>query len=199
MKHLIRLLKEEKGLTLLELLVVTGLLSVLLGTAYFFLYQTGLLAGKEFFRADVHNDLRLAANRISRDIRQAVEIQPAGQFTDSNWIAVKRVQLDTRGTNDTKDDREIMKEVKYSLDLEDREIEYAVRNELGFAGVNPIANHVLDLKFSRQADGTVVITITGEKDDTDKKEITTVPRQYDRDPYRFTVLTKVTPKMFRER
>jgi len=190
MKHLIKILRQENGFTLMELTVVTVLLSLLLGTAYFFLFHTSLMTNKEVFRADVHNDIRIAANRISRDIRQAVEILPAGDFTDSPWISVKRVELGT-------DNIETIKEVKYYLDSSGREIEYAVNDGAGFYGNTPIVNHVKNVKFSKQG-GTVTIIIEGEKDNGSKKEIEKGYQLYDSKSYTYTILTKVTPKLLRE-
>ncbi len=176
---------NPKGFTLLEMVVTLGLLSLLLGSIYSFVDFSGMLAGKAFTRMDVHEELRIAANRISRDIAQAVALEPKGEFTDSNWIILQRpIYPGNQGKGEGK-------KVKYYMDYQQKEIQYAVNNGHGFYGNNPIVNHMADMRFSRQGN-IVTIRIVGEKDNAYMK------KYGKQNSYQSMLMTKVTPKLYQE-
>lgn len=175
MKQLLRLLRQDKGFTLMELMVVIGLLSVLIGTAYFFLNHTVMQTQRTYNQTDVEANIRIAADRMTREIRQATTIY----LVDNSTIEF----LLPNG-----------KEIKYYYDSRTNEIRRLVDGE----GYNPITDQIKSVKFARmETDGnkpnynTIVIEVEGAVITTDHKG----QKKYD---HIQKLQTKVTPKLMRK-
>lgn len=84
-----RRLREQRGLSLVELVVVTGVLSVLTALVYeTSRVQTGTLR-RETARSETHGDLRIWMERMVRDVRQA-----GYDPTDSNAFGLVASETD---------------------------------------------------------------------------------------------------------
>ncbi|AEF95014.1 hypothetical protein Desca_2175 [Desulfotomaculum nigrificans CO-1-SRB] len=135
MKRLINILHREDGFTLMELMVVTGLLSLLLGAAYFFLQHTILSTQQAYVQTDTQNNLRIAVNRMSREIREASSIKIKGGSS-----------LELLINNNT---------ITYKFDSVGAEIE---RNDM------PVASKIKSLRLDVINNKTIGITVEGPKD-----------------------------------
>lgn len=119
MKRLFNIFRQQDGFTLMELMVVTGLLSLLLGAAYFFLQHTMLSTQQAYVQTDNLDNLRIAINRMSREVREATSIKINGDGYLEMMIG-----------NNT---------IIYEFDANGEEIE---RNNM------PVASHIKSLKIS---------------------------------------------------
>lgn len=176
---------RNRGFTLLEVMVTSGLMVVLVGICYSLLNNTTLVVKKGYYREDVHYNVRTAANRISRDLRQALDytIDPGG-----SKIKLTRSEKDSGGN-------EIIKHIIYSYDPVDLEIERSAQGTGSMSSPSPLASHIKSLTFVREGH-TIIISITGEK--TYIKEGERGFKLYDPEPYRCSLHTKVTPRLYRE-
>ncbi|MDO7788661.1 prepilin-type N-terminal cleavage/methylation domain-containing protein [Desulforamulus aquiferis] len=175
----------KAGFTLIEIMVVTSLVCILLAINYSLVQNHTLLAKKGYYRGDVHENLRLAANRMSRDIRQALEYTIG---VDQRSIQITRSERDGAGN-------EVIRYITYSHDPVDMEVERSTRLTGPVSSPLPLASHICSLKFEQEGNA-VVITITGEK--TYVKEGDKGNELYDWQPYGLVLQTKVTPKLYRE-
>lgn len=175
----------RKGFTLMEVMVVTGLLSLLAGITYSLVQHSTLTVKKGYYRADVHENLRIAADRMSRDIRQALDytIGPDGKS-----IQITRSEKDSAG-------KEIIKYITYSHDPVDLEVERRAKGKGSLSPPGPFASHISSLRFE-QVGNQISIWLTGQK--TYYKEGDKGHELYDREPYQLVVHTLVVPRLDRE-
>lgn len=175
MKHLFGILRQNKGFTLMELMVVIGVLSMLIGTAYFFLNHTVLNTQRVYNQTDIESNLRVGANRITREIRQATAIYLINNSTIEFQLPdAKRIQ--------------------YYYDSSTNEIRRLVHG----VGYNPVVNNIKSVKYYRMEMNnaspnynTIVIEIEGAiitKNSNGQKVFDDVRK----------LQTKVTPKLLRK-
>lgn len=74
----VRGVSSDAGVTLIELLVVVSLLSVVMATAYLLQGSASMMSDQIEARATAYDESRKAVDRITRELRQAVEITDQG-------------------------------------------------------------------------------------------------------------------------
>jgi len=74
----VRCASSDRGVTLVELLVVVSLLSVVMATAYLLQGSASAMSDQIEARATAYEESRKAVDRITRELRQAVEITDKG-------------------------------------------------------------------------------------------------------------------------
>jgi len=99
-----KLLRDETGLTISELLVVVALMSLLLGVVYFVMNAAGAMADGSIARAAASDESQMFVDRVGRELRQAqdplahTQLTPVGAFAE---IGARRcvVYTDVSGDN----------------------------------------------------------------------------------------------------
>lgn len=78
-----RWLRDDKGLTIAELLVVVTLMSLMLGVVYFVMDAVGSMADGSIAHAAAADEAQLFVDRAGRELRQAMEpVEDAGGFSE---------------------------------------------------------------------------------------------------------------------
>lgn len=102
--HSPRTSASEAGFTLLEVVTTTTLLLVVVGSMLGFFRGLQENTAREVSRSETADQVRLAMDRMAKDIRQATEIHPGASATvlDMDTYVngtIKRVIYDATGTN----------------------------------------------------------------------------------------------------
>jgi prepilin-type N-terminal cleavage/methylation domain-containing protein len=152
---------DRRGLTLIEVLVTAVLLSLILGAAYFVVDSTMLNWKKGDEQVDVQQNLRLAMDRLTRELRTSYSMDPSTDLfigKDENG----RPCIVFKGLFRRQDKTEYIGYIKYYLD--GSEIKRATRmfNENNWYGDNPVAGRIRAVSFQKVDDmPTVEIKLTG--------------------------------------
>ena len=125
-------LNNQKGFTLIEMVIVIVLISIIAGVAAMIILEGAKSYQKEVSYSDIHNQGRLAIERMAREIRM---IRSATAADISTMTASNIVFNDVNGTN-----------IQFSF----------AGNTISRSG-NTLANNVQSMAFSYyQQDGTTV-------------------------------------------
>lgn len=152
---------DRRGLTLIEVLVTAVLLSLILGAAYFVVGSTMLNWKKGDEQVDVQQNLRLAMDRLTRELRTSVSIDPSMDLfigEDENG----RQCIIFKNIFRRQDNTEYIGYIKYYLD--GSEIKRATSaDKASWQGNNPVAGRVQAVSFQRVTGlpATVEIKLTG--------------------------------------
>ncbi len=145
MAALRQLATDCRGMTLIEVLMTTVLLSVLLGAAYFLVNSTMHSWKKSEAQIAVQQDLRLVMDRLTRELRASAGID---ELSARSHIVFKNPDN--------------TKYIKYFLD--GREIKRAISsNKIHWDGNNAAAGQIYEATFSEVAGlpATVEVKLTG--------------------------------------
>lgn len=94
-----RFFRDDRGLTLTELLVVVSLMSIVIGVAYFVLHAVTNMADGNIARAAASDQAQLFVDRAGRELRQAMEAEEGqGAFVE---ISPRKIVFYSDVTNDT--------------------------------------------------------------------------------------------------
>ncbi|MCL6636007.1 MAG: prepilin-type N-terminal cleavage/methylation domain-containing protein [Peptococcaceae bacterium] len=152
---------DRRGLTLIEVLVTAVLLSLILGAAYFVVDSTMLNWKKGDEQVDVQQNLRLAMDRLTRELRTSYSTDPNTDLfigKDEN----DRPCIVFKGLFRRPDNTEYIGYIKYYLD--GSEIKRATSsNKIIWEGDNPVTGRVQAVSFQRVTglSATVEIKLTG--------------------------------------
>ncbi|WP_445348981.1 PilW family protein [Desulforudis sp. DRI-14] len=141
---------DRRGLTLIEVLVTAVLLSLILGTAYFVVDSSMLNWKKGDEQVDVQQNLRLAMDRLTRELRASagvVEIPPNSYIV---FMSPDFMSPDNK------------RYIKYYLS--GNEIKRATSNDnVYWYGNNPVAGRIQAVSFQRVygRPATVEVKLTG--------------------------------------
>ncbi|MBE3588249.1 MAG: prepilin-type N-terminal cleavage/methylation domain-containing protein [Thermoanaerobacteraceae bacterium] len=151
---------DRRGLTLIEVLVTAVLLSLILGAAYFIVDSIMLNWKKGDEQVDVQQNLRLAMDRLTRELRTSVSIDPnmdlfIGEDENGRQCIIFKNILRRQ------DNTEYIGYVKYYLDSS--EIKRATSaDKASWQGNNPVAGRIRAVSFQKVDDmPTVEIKLTG--------------------------------------
>lgn len=157
---------SKNGYTLAEIIVALTLFALISGSIAF-LYERGYMNyTQQSQRIEVLENLRIAVNRMSREIRQALPMQTLSSQTKASLKSIlgrdptEPVNLMNNGEKivfviDYQNQQKI---ISYYYDSAGKEIQRSVNG----AGNNPVASNVTGLKFS-YSNSTVTITVRGNK------------------------------------
>ncbi|HBX22272.1 MAG TPA: prepilin-type cleavage/methylation domain-containing protein [Desulfotomaculum sp.] len=166
MKYIRLTVKNQKGVTLVELLVSLLLIGIVFGTTNTFLAYGLNTYYTNRDRAEVAENLRVGLNRLSREMRMAAEFK---SFTEANGgcLAFK-----STGTG-----RTISYHISTSGDSESaKQLIRAVDGQ----GNNPVVRYVHKIQVVSALDGAGVevltVTLTGEKGRSGSREVSTTVR-----------------------
>lgn len=157
---------SKNGYTLAEIIVALTIFALISGSVAL-LYGRGYASyARQSQRIDVLENLRIAVNRVSREIRQALPVRELSSQTKASIKSIlgrdptEPVNLMNNGEKIifVIDDQGQQKIISYYYDSAGKEIQRSVNG----AGNNPVASNVTGLKFS-YSNSTVTITVRGEK------------------------------------
>jgi prepilin-type N-terminal cleavage/methylation domain-containing protein len=143
---------DSRGLTLIEVLVTAVLLSLILGAAYFVVDSAMLNWKKGDEQVDVQQNLRLAMDRLTRELRISAGVDT---ISPQSYIIFKEIIKD-------RNNREYTEYIKYYL--YGNEIKRSTSpNKVYWNGDNPVAGRIKAVSFQRVAGlpATVEIKLTG--------------------------------------
>ncbi len=149
-------MKDEKGFTLIEAMVALTIFAFVISTALL-VYTNGYASyAKNNYKIEVQESLRIALNKMTRDIRQAEEVTVCKQDGSPS--------PDNKGTG-IKIKKGSGKIIEYSYDRKDREVEVTTGGN-----PQPVVSYIESLEFQCDTeDGkskVVTIIIKGKKENT---------------------------------
>ena len=160
-----RTLKQKNGFTLVEIITALTLMLVFLATANT-LFVSGINAyHQNRDRAEVAENLRVGMNRLSREMRQAVEF---GQFTPDN---AGRVAFKNAGGST----------ISYHISTSgDYESAWQLIRAIDGHGNNPVARYVNRLTVeppdADEHNRVITVTLAGAKGDSGMMQVITTVR-----------------------
>lgn|GEM_PF-1136872 len=136
---------DHRGLTLIEVLVTAVLLSLILGAAYFIVDSTMLNWKKGDEQVDVQQNLRLAMDRLTRELRVSAGLD---EINPQSYIIFK-----------SPDNAKYIKYYLYGGEIK----RATSSNKIIWEGNNPVAGRVQTVSFQGVAGlpATVEIKLTG--------------------------------------
>ncbi|KUK32247.1 MAG: hypothetical protein XD63_0489 [Thermoanaerobacterales bacterium 50_218] len=152
---------DESGFTFVEAIMALTIFAIVI-SAVALIYVTGYRSYyREQQQIEVQESLRIALDKMSRNIRQAVSVTVCGENgeeledqTDGPWLEFSLSETESSG---------------YRFDEEQQEIEEKVGGEW-----QPVASNVTDLNFRYDSESnTVAITVRGEKGNSGVIELST--------------------------
>ncbi len=145
-RRLGRVLRCCRGFTLVEVLVAAVLLSLILGVAYFFAGSVNLQWKKGDFENEVQQNLQLAMDRLTREIRysRGTEVIAPGEL-----ILKAPENMDYR----------YVKYYLYGQELK----RTTSQDKVGWWGHNPVATHISAVNFAPVSGfpATLEVTLVG--------------------------------------
>lgn len=92
-------LHNERGFTLVEILIVAGMLAVVMAAVFSLYYTNQRSAYVQEELADIQQNLRIAAENISRDVKMAGFLVPRSILTSTSPVALISNNTGTKGSD----------------------------------------------------------------------------------------------------
>jgi prepilin-type N-terminal cleavage/methylation domain-containing protein len=159
---------KKKGFTLVETMVAT-IIFALITTIILWIYTHGYfnyLTNNQ--KIEVQENLRIALNQISKEVRQALPLGSMDEKTKSNLALVSGENPPTKPIYVKENDKKIVfvmadgNEQKVICYYDDGHNE--IQRSVNGSGNNPIASYITRLKFQYDENSNIItITVKGEK------------------------------------